>query len=375
MLLADADKWPRDDEQCEIVVAGELGFSPDELAVQRGIYDAYEFCCALEPPLIRLLLDRGASAVVLTDTDTRFYEPIGDLGSAATENGLILIPTSLRDVPRQGYFYAGGPIEYRKSMSGLFNTGLLAVGRVGGGFVDWWAARLARDCLKAPQAGMWTDQIWVEWATVYFEHKVLRDSSVNVGIWNLDERDLNATEGRPTVDGSPLRHFHFWGFDPRQPHLYSVYYEEHRRRVQRETGRVLPPPSQNPVLSDLVERYTKDLLRSGSDDLLERPYPYAVSAGGRPLELRERAIYREAVLAAEARGAELPPNPFDPARIEEFERMFDDPAWLRSLSPQAQTRLEQVRPPGLSRSSFARAGKRLLPAARYALSGRYPHPD
>ena len=54
--------------------------------------------------------------------------------------------------------------------------------------------------------------------------------------------------------------------------------------------------------------------------------------------------------------------------------MIEDPAWLRSLSPEAQTRLELVRPAGVSRSSFTRAGKRLLPAARYALSGRSPLP-
>ena len=375
VLLVDTDDWPRSGENCEIVLPGELGLSPEELAIQRGIYDAYEFCCALEPPLIRLLLDRGASAVALTDTDAAFYEPVDDLGDAATEAALILIPASIRQVPRRTYFPAGGPIEFRKSMSGLFNTGLLAVGQGGGEFVDWWSARLARDCLREPKAGMWTDQIWVEWATVYFEHKVLRDSSLNVGIWNLDERNLDATDGRPTVDGSPLRHFHFWGFDPRQPHLNSLYYEEHRRHLERAGGRVLPPPPANPVLSDLVGRYTRDLLRSGSGDLLERPYPHAVSAGGRPLDLRERAIYREAVLAAEARGADLPPNPFDPARIDEFERMVDDPAWLRSLSTEAQTRLELVRPAGLSRSSFVRASKRLLPAARYALSGRSPFPN
>ena len=67
VLLIDTDEWPRDSEQCEIVLAAELGLPPDELAVQRGIYDAYELACALEPPLIRLLLDPGASWVVLTE--------------------------------------------------------------------------------------------------------------------------------------------------------------------------------------------------------------------------------------------------------------------------------------------------------------------
>ncbi len=47
--------------------------------MQQGIYDAYELSCALEPHLLRMLLDRGASAVVFTDTDTCFYAPVDDL--------------------------------------------------------------------------------------------------------------------------------------------------------------------------------------------------------------------------------------------------------------------------------------------------------
>ncbi len=106
-------------------------------------------------------------------------------------------------------------LEHRHLLSGLFNTGLLAVGPDSGGFLDWWAGRLARDCLVERPAGMWTDQMWVDWVPVYFDHVISRDTSLNVGIWNLDERELYEVEGRPSVDGAPLRHFHFWGFDPR----------------------------------------------------------------------------------------------------------------------------------------------------------------
>jgi hypothetical protein len=372
LLLVDGQEWPPNSEPFEVVLPEDLGLTRQELGVQEGIYDAYELSCALEPHLIRLLLDRGASAVVLTDTDTCFYAPVVDLAGVAASAGLVLIPTAIRPAPRHGYFEADGPIEYRRLMSGLFNTGLLAVGPAGVDFLDWWSARLARDCLREPRAGMWTDQLWVEWATVCFEHVVYRDNSLNVGTWNLDERDLGETDGGPTVDGRPLRHFHFWGFDPRKPDIHSAYYEQLREYFERERGRVLPPPPTNPVLSGLIRQYADDLLRSGSDELLEHRYGFAVSAGGRLLGLRERAIYREAVLAAEARGAEPPPSPFDQSRVADFERLVDDPASLRSLSTKAQRRLELVRRPGLSRSSFARASGRLLPAARYALSGRSP---
>ena len=127
-----------------------------------------------------------------------------------------------------------------------------------------------------------------------------------------------------------------------------------------------------PVLTQLMHDYAERLLKCGSEELRKRPYKYGTSAGGRSLGLRERAVYREAVLAAEARDAEPPPNPFDPSRVDDFERTVDDPSTLGPLSEQARIRLEQVRPSGVSRSSFGRLSRRLVPAARYALVGSQP---
>jgi len=367
VLLVDGTD-PRDEhEPFEVVLPEELGVAPDELAVQQAIYDAYELACALEPHLIRLLLARGAPAVIFTDTDTCFYAPVDDLAQTATDAGLVLSPTSTRPVLERLY-YPLMQLEYRQVTNGLFNTGLFAVGNSGDAFLEWWAGWLARDCLEEPSAGIWTDQLWVDWAAVYFEPAINRDTSLNAGFWNLDERVLAEAEGRPTVDGAPLRHFHFAGFDPRRPELVSAYREDDPRFITRNW----PSAPANPVLADLLQDYARRLLECGSEELRGHPYKFGISAGGRRLGRRERTIYREAVLAAEARDTPPPPNPFDTSRIEEFERLIDDPASLRSLSPQAQKRLEQVRPDGLSASSLRRLNKRLLAGLRYALTERPP---
>ena len=131
-------------------------------------------------------------------------------------------------------------------MNGLFNTGLLAVGPSGSAFLDWWVGWLARDCLREGSAGMWVDQLWIDWAPIYFEHLIVRDSSLNVGYWNLDERELSESDGTPTIDGAPLRHFHFVGFDPRRPELLSIYSEELGDYIREVLGRDLPAPSSSP---------------------------------------------------------------------------------------------------------------------------------
>jgi hypothetical protein len=361
VLLIDGREWPREREQFQIVLPEELGLSADELAVRLGIYDAYEMSIALKAHLFGTLLDQGATAVLFTDPDVCFYNRVDGLAEAARTAGLVLIPHAARPIRIQarGYFPLG-QIEYRRTTNGLFNGGLEAVGSPGRDFLNWWDGWLARDCLRESSAGIWTDQSWLDWAPTYFRYVIVRDSSLDVAFWNLDERELHEVEGRPMVDGRPLRHFHFAGFDPQQPERLTTYLGD---------ASALP---QNPVVTKLLRQYGERLTKAGNEELSERPYGHAVSAGGRHLDRRDRAIYREAVLAASALGTDRPPNPFDPSRIDEFERLVNDPASLRALSPEARLRLERLRKPGVSLSSLGRIGKRLRPALRYARTEQPP---
>ena len=361
VLLADGDDRPGESGLFEVIRPDELGLSPDELAIQRGIYDAGEFSTALKPHLLRHLLDRGASSVVFSDADTDVYAGLDHVAAAAATHGLALTPHVLRPIPGDGM--TPTQIEYQQIESGLFNTGLLAVADGGRTFLDWWGARLARDCLNERLAGMWVDQRWTDWVPPYFEHVVLRDPSLNVAFWNLHERPLQDVEGKPSVGGTPLRHFHFSGFDPQRAEFLADYLQISSRPFNVAYGG---------ILERLLKDYRRRLMDSGYVEQHGRAYGYDATAGGRALGRRERTIYREAVLAAEARGTKHPPNPFDPSSIDQFERLIEDPYSLRSLSPEAQKRLELVRPPGLALSSFARISKRLAHAARYALTEQRP---
>ena len=213
LLLIDGQDWPHESEPFQVVLPEEIGLAPEELEIQKAIYNAFELSCALKPHLFRLLLDQGASAIVFTDTDTFFYAPVTDLADTAASAGLALIPHAARPPAAVRGYLPLAHIEYRRFVGGLFNLGFIAVGQGGEAFLEWWGERLARDCLTEPAGGMYVDERWVDWAPAYFEHAVVRDSSLNVAFWNLDERELSELDGRPMVDGAPLRHFHFAGFD------------------------------------------------------------------------------------------------------------------------------------------------------------------
>ena len=254
LLLIDGQDWPHESEPFQIVLPEELGLAPEELETQKAIYNAFELSCALKPHLFRLLLDQGASAIVFTDTDTFFYAPVTDLADTAASAGLALIPHAARPPAAVRGYLPLAHIEYRRFVGGLFNLGFIAVGQGGEAFLEWWGERLARDCLTEPAAGIYVDERWVDWAPVYFDHAVVRDSSLNVAFWNLDERELSELDGRPMVDGAPLRHFHFAGFDPSHPDRLSKYLDD-----------AWPPPPANPVLTQLMQEYAERLLECGSD--------------------------------------------------------------------------------------------------------------
>ena len=96
LLLIDGQDWPVESEPFQIVLPEALGLAPEELGIQKAIYNAFELSCALKPHLFRLLLDQGASAIVFTDTDTFFYAPVNDLAETAASAGLALIPHTVR---------------------------------------------------------------------------------------------------------------------------------------------------------------------------------------------------------------------------------------------------------------------------------------
>ena len=72
--------------------------------------------------------------------------------------------------------------------------------------------------------GYFTDQRWVDAVPTMFEHTVLRDTACNVAYWNLHQRTLErTTDGVYTVDGNPLRFFHYSGHDPHRPFQLSKH--------------------------------------------------------------------------------------------------------------------------------------------------------
>jgi len=357
VLLLDGDKAAVDREGFELLGCDDLDISAEELEIRRGIYNPWELATSLKVELLRTLIADGSDAVVFVDPDHGVYGPLDDVAAAAAEHGIALSPHLLRPPPADGFY----PNELDILKFGIFNGGFLAVGPSAAPFLEWWSGHVRRDCLDERSGGLHADQTWLQSVPQYFPFTILTDPTLHVAHWNIHERDLEFVDGRYLVAGTPLRSFHFSQFDPERPDELCSWLPLTRYRITR---------SRNPAVFQLLREYAGEVVTAGYVEDRATGYRYATSASGRPLGKWERAVYREAVLAAEARGSALPPSPFEPARAADFEALVGSRASWPSLSPQARERLERLRPAGAPRTAGGRAARRLRRAAGYALTGR-----
>ena len=82
-------------------------------------------------------------------------------------------------------------------------------------FADWWAERLHHFCYDRLDAGLFTDQKWMNHAPSFFDGvDILKEPRFNVATWNITTREMTGTApDRVKIDGKPLGFYHFTGFD------------------------------------------------------------------------------------------------------------------------------------------------------------------
>ncbi|MGE0026122.1 MAG: methyltransferase domain-containing protein [Thermoleophilia bacterium] len=286
------------------------GLDATEYHRMAACYSVVEFATAVKPFLLRALLAGGLSDVTYLDPDIEVFADLSDIGALAREHGVVLTPHLERPLPRDARMT---DIEAVVRDAGVFNLGFVGVGASALPFLDWWAERLARDCIVDVRRALFVDQRWIDLVPGYFPHHILRDPTIDVAWWNMALRRLERDGDGWTVEGLPLRFFHFSGYDPRRPHLLSTH--------AGEVPRVLM--SEQPALRALCDGYAAKLRAAGHDRLREQAYGFASTAAIVPLDARARDVYRRALIDAEERGDEEPPNPFGPDGDAAFL------AWLR----------------------------------------------
>lgn len=305
------------DDRAAAGVAGEvIGIDDVDLPTEQwhqmaAIYGVMEFATALKPAFLRHLSRDGRTAAMYLDPDIVVSATLESAFQAAITSGIALTPHVLQPMPRDGL----EPAESVLRHAGIFNLGFIATGPSASPFLQWWHDRLVTDAVVDLADALFTDQRWIDWVPSLFEPHVLRDPGLNVAYWNLHERPLTREGDEVLVAGSPLRFFHYSGYDPDLPWVFSKHAGV-RPRVR------LPD---HPLLIELCDQYRTLLYEHGWADRAAA-YGWAQTPGGIRLDPTVRGALRAGVLDALAGWAAPPPDAFDERSHAALCEWLDSPA-------------------------------------------------
>jgi hypothetical protein len=328
------------EEPFEVLTLSDLGIEREELHRRATIYAAQGCAGSFKPNLLAFLLARERSPIAFFDADTCVYAPLEPLAELVEQRPLVLSPHRLDPYPLHGVdpsdpVWLQDSPEQIVSRAGVMNAGLVGVGPGAEGFLEWWGKRTSRRCVLDEAHGLMLCQTWLTLAVAFFEHAVLRDRGCNVAGWNLHGREIEWDGATPTVDGSPLRHFHFAGsFDPESP----------ERLTPIDTlASWWAPLQEHPGVARLAGEYAQALLDRGYREARTPPWAFDLTPEGAQIEPWMRAVFRAALMEAERIGAAEPPNPFDAGSDHFFE-------WLERHTAEEMERLDR---PSSSRDTLS----------------------
>lgn len=223
-------------------------------------YDIMEFNTAIKPfAMDWLIAERGFTEVVYLDPDIELFAPMKPV-FAALSSGADFAITPHITAPAE---FQEFPDDMGIMKAGIYNLGFIALNnsREARDFLQWWRRRLRYQCINQQDEGIFVDQKFVDLLPAFASNvAILRDRTLNVAYWNLDQRKLTQTDDGYFVDGEPLIFFHFSGIIPGQPQRLS----KHTERFQNNL---------DTALQNIVHHYL-DGLAQFKDDSVHTSYGY-----------------------------------------------------------------------------------------------------
>jgi hypothetical protein len=262
----------------------------------RFHYTQQPLSYAATPYLLAHLLARGSERVIFFKQESLVLGHVSAVFDALERCSIVLTPHLVDPLAGDDRIAR----ELNILQSGTFNVGLLAIARtpVTERFLAWWQDRVRAHCRYAVPDGMHYEQRWLDLVPGFFEGvHVLRDSSYNVGHWNLPDRVVTVHDQAVFVDGQPCKLFRFSGYDPDEPSTVTKYSRRLTRANVHAAGAVF-------------DRFRRELEDAGYQVTKRFPYAYGVFDNGVPVPDIARVLYVD---------------------LGDDVRMFGDP--LRTASP------------------------------------------
>jgi hypothetical protein len=257
-----------------VVWAQDLGIA----AFQGWLFkhDVVEVCTAVKGPFIHQACSSGADAVIYLDPDTALFAPLDPLVEWLQDHDILLTPHLIDPNDEPAAILDN---DLSASRTGIFNLGFVAIRTTGEGarFAKWWNDRLLDYCYDDMPNGLFVDQRWCDHVPALFDKvKVVRDPGYNVASWNLSRRTVAVQkDGRITVNGSPLRFWHFTKLGPLGDTMTKRY------------------AGQNFPVYEIWAWYKRQVTAATEARIPARWWAYDRYADGSPIEKPQRVLYRE----------------------------------------------------------------------------------
>ena len=268
-FVFDIEKEPFD----RVVWAQDLGVANFDGWLFK--HDVVEISTAVKGPFIHQACGWGSDAVIYLDPDTALFASLEPLERWLEDYDILLTPHLIdpNDDP-----VAIQDNDMSASRTGIFNLGFVAIRTTGEGlrFAKWWSDRLQNYCYDDMANGIFVDQKWCDHVPALFDKvKVVRDAGYNVASWNLSRRRVEIDKaGAITVNGSPLRFWHFTKLGPLGDTMTKRYAGD-----------------RYPVYE--IWNWYKDRVANASEaGIPERWWAYQSYDDGAPIERGHRLLYR-----------------------------------------------------------------------------------
>lgn len=192
-------------------------------------YNIIELNTCVKPGVFNhLVLQYSPSLIIFLDPDLYIFDHFCEIESLIENENCNLVVTPHFCSPIDD---GKLPSEINLSIYGLYNLGFLALKNSieSRKFLNWWHDRLMKYCYMDSAHGMFTDQLWVNHAPIFFNGVyILKHLGYNVANWNLYERKIVKKEESYYVNGvERLKFFHFSHYKFLNPYILSPYQNRH----------------------------------------------------------------------------------------------------------------------------------------------------
>jgi hypothetical protein len=236
-----------------------------------------ELCTAVKGPAAELLARRpNVTKLMYLDPDIKVYNSLEPLEQRLEQYDILLTPHLLN---KEHELRAVRDNEISALKHGVFNLGFFAAKTSGQGreFIRWWSERLRHFCVDDIPGGLFTDQRWCDLAPGFFDRlHIVRDPGCNVATWNIAHRPITkAGDGTFCAAGSPLRFYHFTGYDSGDGIGMLNRYAAEQAHAQ-----------------ELWKGYRRDVMEAGQGDALYEGWSLGLFEDGASIPREARRLYR-----------------------------------------------------------------------------------